>query len=68
MMLAIFLSMVAALGLAPSCARPSPPRLRRVCAWLTVWLFLWGGLQHTRNAARIPWIDTNLVLPGAVFA
>lgn len=62
MMLAIFLTMLAALGLGVL-GRALPARLAAgLCLALTIWLFLWE-VWSPETGFRMPWIDTWLILP-----
>lgn len=62
MMLAIFLSMVAALGLAFLRQTIAARLAAGLCLVLTVWLFLWE-VYSPETGFRMPWIDTHLAVP-----
>lgn len=67
MMLAIYLTMLAALGLG-FWGRALPARLvAGLCLALTIWLFLWE-VWSPETGFRMPWIDTRLVLPHKAIA
>ncbi len=62
MMLAIFVTLLAALTLAWVGKRPLALGVLALCLGLSVWLFLWE-VWSPQTGFRMPWIDTRLDLP-----